>query len=122
MFWNAIIIGAVIVAVTVASLGSRWYLGCALALLGAVLAGGLAFGAGWYYLNHYFVKPRPRHDMDFGDLGTPILCLLVIPAMSALAGLVLGVASAHVLKACDPGKTWQATAEDTTKPLPPADL
>jgi hypothetical protein len=31
-------------------LGSRWYKGCALAPLGAILTGAGTFGAGWYYL------------------------------------------------------------------------
>jgi hypothetical protein len=96
-FWYIIVGGVVFLGLLVIPLRARWYLGCGLALLGAILAGGAAFGAGWYYLKHYHVAPRPRHDMDFSGLETPLICLVVIPALSTLVGLLLGMACAYFL-------------------------
>jgi len=67
-FWHVIVGGIVLLGLLVIPLRSLWYMGCGLALLGAILAGVTAFGAGWYYVNHYYVAPRPRHDMDFSGL------------------------------------------------------
>jgi len=96
-FWYVIVGGIVLLALLVIPLRSRWYMGCGLALLGAILAGGTAFGAGWYYLKYYHVKPRPRHDMDFNGMEAPLLCIIVIPALSTLVGFVLGLGCAYFL-------------------------
>jgi hypothetical protein len=93
-FWYVIIAGIIGVALVVIPLRSRWYMGCGFGLLGAILSGGIAFGAGWYYASHH-PAPRPKHDMDFSGLGTPVIWLLVIPAVSALVGFVLGIVCAY---------------------------
>ncbi len=97
LFWYVIGGGIVFLGLLIIPLRSRWFMGCGLALLGAVLGGASAFGAGWYYLTYYFVKPKPRHDMDFGGLETPLLCLLAMPVVGALLGLVLGLGCAYWL-------------------------
>ena len=86
MVWYVIII-VVFFGMLIIPLRSRWYMGCGLGFLGAILASGAAFGAGWYYVTYCFVKPRPRHDMDFGGLETPLICLVLIPAGSVLLRL-----------------------------------
>jgi hypothetical protein len=103
--WYVIVGGIVFVSMLVIPLRSRWYMGCGLALLGAILAGGIAFGAGWYYVNRYHVAPRPQHDMDFSGLETPLICLVVIPALSTLVGLVLGLGYAYFLVGSLPDKS-----------------
>jgi hypothetical protein len=95
--WYVIVGGIMFLTLVVIPLRSRWYLGCGLGLLGAILGGATAFGAGWYYVKHYHVVPRPRHDMDFNGMETPIICLVFIPALSALVGFVLGLACAYLL-------------------------
>jgi hypothetical protein len=105
IFWYVIVGGIVLLGLLAIPLRSRWYMGCALALLGAILGGGTAFGAGWYYVNHYHVTPRPRHDMDFSGLETPLLCLVVIPALSTLVGLVVGIGYAYSLVGSLPDKS-----------------
>ena len=95
--WYVIICGIMFLTLVVIPLRSRWYLGCGFSLLGAILAGAIAFGAGSYYVRHYHVAPRPRHDMDFSGMETPILCLVFIPALSALIGFVLGLGCAYLL-------------------------
>jgi peptidoglycan biosynthesis protein MviN/MurJ (putative lipid II flippase) len=67
------------------------YVGLGLASLGAVLAGGAALSAGLYYLKFHYAPPRQTHDMDFGGMVTPLLCMIFIPAASAAAGFILGV-------------------------------
>jgi hypothetical protein len=104
-FWYFIAFGIVFVGLLVIPLRSRWYMGCGFALLGAILAGGTAFGAGWYYVNHFHVSPRPRHDMDFSGLETPLIWLVVIPALSTLVGLVLGIGCAYFLVGSLPDKS-----------------
>jgi hypothetical protein len=95
-FWYVVIVGIVIFSVLIIQLRSRWYMGCGFALLGAVLLGGIALGIGWFYaISH--PPPRPKHDMDWGTLGTGFISLLLIPAVSALVGLVLGIRFAHFL-------------------------
>ena len=96
-FWYVVMGGIVFLCLVVIPLRSRWYLGCGFALLGALLAGATSFGAGWYYVKHYHVVPRPRHDMDFNGLETPLICLVFIPALSALVGLVLGLGCAYLV-------------------------
>lgn len=97
MFWY-IVVGVVFLGLLLLPLRSRWYMGCALALLGAILGGAGAFGAGWYYLKHDYVRPQPRNDSDFGGFETPLFCLFVIPAFSAIVGLLLGIVCAHWLR------------------------
>jgi hypothetical protein len=103
--WYVLVGGIVFLGLLVIPLRSRWYMGCGLALLGAILAGGTAFGAGWYYVTHYHVAPRPRHDMDFSGLETPLICLVVIPAFSTLVGLLLGIGCAYLLVESLPDKS-----------------
>jgi hypothetical protein len=104
-FSYVIVGGIVILGLLVVPLRSRWYMGCALALLGAILAGGTAFAAGWYYVMHYHVTPRPRHDMDFSGMETPLIGLVFIPAVSAFLGLVLGIGCAYSLVRSLPDKS-----------------
>jgi hypothetical protein len=93
-FWYVVIVGIVIFSVLIIQIRSRWYMGCGFALLGAILLGGIAFGAGWYYISHH-PPPRHKHDMDFSALATGIVWLLIVPALSALVGLVLGIRFAY---------------------------
>jgi hypothetical protein len=95
--WYVIVGGIVFLTLVVIPLRSRWYLGCGFGLLGAILGGATAFGAGWYYVKHYHVVPRPRHDMDFNGLETPIIFLVFIPALGTLVGFVLGLGCAYLL-------------------------
>src|SRR6516165_3443087 len=67
------------------------YVGCAFALLGAILAGGLALGVGWSYVRYYYTAPRPRNDSDWSGAAVPLLCMVLIPGVSALIGLVPGI-------------------------------
>ena len=105
MGWNVLVIVIVFLSLLIIPLRSRWYMGCGLALGGAILAGGTAFGAGWYYLRYHYVAPRPRHDMDFGGFATVLLYLLFIPAGSALLGLLLGIGYAYWLVGSLPDKS-----------------
>jgi hypothetical protein len=67
----------------------RPYVGLGLALLGAILACGLALAAGVAYLVFGFT-PQQRGD-DFSGLGVAILCVVGIPAAGALGGFGLGL-------------------------------
>jgi hypothetical protein len=96
--WQIIAVAVVFLALLVIALGSRWYMGCGLGLLGAILGGVVAFGAGWYYVTNYHKAPRPRHDMDFGGMETPLLCLVALPALGVVLGLLAGIAAAHWLR------------------------
>lgn len=104
MVWYVIII-VVFFGMLIIPLRSRWYMGCGLGFLGAILASGAAFGAGWYYVTYCFVKPRPRHDMDFGGLETPLICLVLIPAGSVLLGFLLGIGCAYWVAGSLPDKS-----------------
>ena len=104
-FWYIIGGGIVFLTLLVIPFRSHWYMGCGLALLGAFLTGGIAFGAGWYYVRYHHVAPRPKHDMDFSGFETPVICLVFIPLLSALLGLVLGIWCAYLLKESLPDKS-----------------
>jgi hypothetical protein len=95
MAWYIIITIVVLVLVMIPL--RSWYVGCGLGLLGAILAGGAAFGAGWYYVKYHYVRPRPRHDMDFGGMETPLICLVFLPLVCAIVGLLLGIVCAYWL-------------------------
>ena len=71
------------------------YVGCAFALLGAILAGGLALGVGWFYVRHYYTAPRPRNDSDWSGAAVPLLCMVLLPGVSALIGFALGIGFAY---------------------------
>jgi hypothetical protein len=96
--WLIIGVALVFLVLLVIPLGSRWYKGCALALLGAILTGGGTFGAGWYYLTYCYVKPRPRNDSDWSGLETVLLCLVALPVVGAIVGLLLGIYCAYWLE------------------------
>ena len=105
MSWY-IVVGGVFLGLLLLPLRSRWYMGCALALLGTILGGAGAFGAGWYYLKYQYVPPRPRNDSDFGGFETPLLCLFVLPAFGAIGGLLLGVVCSYWLR------LWSSDEDD----------
>jgi hypothetical protein len=90
MFW-LILIGAMVVYGAILSRLRQPFVGLGLSVLGAILAGGLAYAATVYYFKYEYVKPRPTHDMDFGGLGTSLLYGVIFPVASALGGLVLGL-------------------------------
>ena len=91
MTWGIIVI-AMIAALGLALNQLRApYIGCGLALLGAILAGGLALVAGMAYLKYGSAPPKPRNDSDFSSMAVPLFCLVFIPAGSALTGFVLGI-------------------------------
>jgi len=115
-FWYVVIVGIVFFSVLIIRLRSRWYMGCGFALLGAILLGGIAFGAGWYYLSHH-PAPRPKHDMDWSGAATAIAWLLIVPALSALVGLVLGIRFAYFLVGTLPDES--PSKPDSDWPLPP---
>jgi hypothetical protein len=81
--WYVIVGAIVFFGLLILVLRSRWYRGCALAFLGAILGGGAAFAAGWYYTRGH-AAPRPRHDMDFSGLENLIIWLLIVPVLSAV--------------------------------------
>ena len=96
LFWEIIISAIVFLVLLIIPFRSRWYMGCGFGLAGAILAGGIAFGACWYYLKYYYVKPRPRNDSDWAGLETLVLCLLVIVGSTVL-GLLGGIGCAYGL-------------------------
>jgi hypothetical protein len=96
--WLIILMAVLFLALLVVPLGSRWYQGCALAFLGAVVGGGGAFGAAWYYLNYWYVKPPPRGDSDWGGFATVLVLLVGLPVVGGIAGLLLGIFYAYWLK------------------------
>ena len=104
-FWYVIVGGIVFLGLLVIPLRSRWYMGCGMASLGAILGGGAGFAAGWIYSTYFYVKPRPRHDMDFAGLETLILCFVALPVLGVLLGLVLGIWSAYLLQEWLPDKS-----------------
>lgn len=52
---------------------SQWYVRCALAPVGAIHAGGTAFGVGWHYVKHDYITPRPQHDRNSNGLESPLI-------------------------------------------------
>jgi hypothetical protein len=96
-FWYLIFVGIVFLCLIIIPLGRRWYLGCGLGLLGAILGGGAAFGLGWCYLR-YVDTPAPHRDInDWSGLLVLAFWLGVLPAVGVVLGSVLGIWSAYLL-------------------------
>ena len=109
--WYLIFAGIVVVSLIIIPLGRRWYLGCGLGLLGAIIGGGVGFGLGWCYLR-YATTPPPRRDInDWSGLVVAAFWLLGIPAIGVVLGSVLGIWSAYLLRELVPN-------EPSTKPGP----
>ena len=92
LIWYIVIIAAL--GLAIAGL-RRPYVGCGLALLGAMIAAGLALGTGALYLKFGFTPPRPKNDSDWSGILMPMLCIVFIPAGSGLLGFVVGIVYAY---------------------------
>src|SRR4051812_13730966 len=71
----------------------RPYVACGIALLGAVLAGFVAFVAGNTYVS--LTSGPPRADADWGGAEKFLTYGIIYPGVSAFFGLVLGIGYAY---------------------------
>ncbi len=109
--WYLIFVGTVFVSLIIVPLRRRWYMGCGLGLLGAMIGGGAAYGLGWWYMR-YAYTPSPRRDInDWSGVVVAVFWLPGIPAIGVVLGSVLGIWPAYLLRELVP-------AEPPTKPGP----
>jgi hypothetical protein len=96
--WYVIFVGIVFISLIIIPLRRRWYMGCGLGLLGAIIGGGAGFGLGWCYLTYAYTPPPRRDINDWSGLVVAAFWLLGIPAIGVVLGSVLGIWSAYLLR------------------------
>ncbi len=106
--WYVIFLGIVFLSLITIPLRRRWYMGCGLGLLGAILGGGAAFGVGWCYWRYVYTPPPKRDINDWSGLVVIAFWLVGLPAVGVVLGSVLGIWSAYLLGELLPDKLLKA--------------